>query len=74
MVAHLCSCFKSVVGPRHEKACLQGFRKGHAPTSKIEISLVACLDIILSDKGMTKVLIRLCGCAGWSAPLFVPKP
>ena len=37
---------------------------------KIEISLVASLDMILSNKQITKALIRLCGCAGWSAPLL----
>ena len=35
-----------------------------------EISLVACFDMILSNKSITKALIRLRGCAGWSAPLL----
>ena len=39
-------------------------------SQKIKISLVASLDIILSDKPITKALIRLCRCAGWSAPLL----
>ena len=37
---------------------------------KIEISLEASLDMILSNKRITKALIRLCVCAGWSAPLL----
>ena len=36
----------------------------------IQISLVGCLDIILSVKHKTKAMIRLCLCAGWSAPLL----
>ena len=41
-----------------------------------EISLVASLDtcIILSNKQITKVLIRLRRCAGWSAPLLFATP
>ena len=31
---------------------------------EVEIWLVASLDMIHSNKPMTKVLIRLCGCAG----------
>ena len=38
---------------------------------KIEISLEASLDMILSNQRITKALIRLCGCAGWSAPLLI---
>ena len=37
---------------------------------KSEISLVASLDMILSNKRITKALIRLRGCAGWSAHLL----
>ena len=37
---------------------------------KIEISLVISLDMMLFDKRITKALIRLRGCAGWSAPLL----
>ena len=29
--------------------------------------------MVLSKKGITKALIRLCGCAGWSAPLLFPN-
>ena len=40
----------------------------------IEISLIASLDMILSRKRITKALIRLRGCAGWSAPLLFAQP
>ena len=30
--------------------------------------------MILSNKPITKALIRLCGCAGWSAPLLFTTP
>ena len=43
-------------------------------SKKIEISRVASLDIILSNKRITKALIRLRGCAGWSAPLLFAYP
>ena len=32
------------------------------------------LDMLLSNKRITKVLIRLRGCAGWFAPLFFANP
>ena len=41
---------------------------------KIKVLLVASLDIILSNKQITKVLISLRGCAGWSPPLLFPNP
>ena len=45
------------------------------PTSfKIEILPVASSHMILSEKRITKVLIRLCGCAGWSAPVLFTNP
>ena len=37
---------------------------------EIEISPEASLDMILYKKRITKVLIRLHACAGWSAPLL----
>ena len=43
-------------------------------SQKIEISLVPSLDIVLSNKLITKALIRLCRCAGWSAPLLFANP
>ena len=39
-------------------------------SQKVETSLVTSLDVILSKKRKTKALIRLRGCAGWSAPVF----
>ena len=41
---------------------------------KIEISLVASLDMILCNKRITKALIRLRGRAGWSAPVLFANP
>ena len=41
---------------------------------KIEILLVVSLDMILSKKWITKVLIRVRKCAGWSAPLLFANP
>ena len=35
---------------------------------------MASLDIILSEMRITKSLIRLRGCAGWSATLLVANP
>ena len=40
----------------------------------IGISLVASLNIILSNKWITKALIRLGGCADWSGAFVVSKP
>ena len=39
-----------------------------------EILLVASFDTILSNKPISKVLLRLYGCAGWSAPLLLANP
>ena len=41
---------------------------------KIEISLLASLDMTLSKPRMTKALIRLRGCAGWSVSVLFTKP
>ena len=43
-------------------------------SQKTEISQVASLDMVLSNKRITKVLIRLHRCAGWSAPLLFAHP
>ena len=40
---------------------------------KIEIFLVASFFMVLSNKRITKVLIRLCRRAGWPAPLLFTK-
>ena len=53
------------------------FKPARSATETIqnsEISLVASLDMILSNKPITKVLIRLHRCAGWSAPLLSANP
>ena len=41
---------------------------------EIEILPAASLDMILFNKGITKALIKLCKCAGWSAPLLFANP
>ena len=41
---------------------------------EIEISPVASLQIILSKTRIIKALIRLRGCAGWSAPVLFANP
>ena len=41
---------------------------------KSEILHVASFDMILSNKLITKALIRLQGCAGWSVPLLFANP
>ena len=43
-------------------------------SKKIEILLLASPYMVLSNKRMTKALIRLRGCAGWSAPLLFANP
>ena len=54
---------------RFKPACLA------TKTSKTtENELVASLAMILSDKQITKALIRLRGCAGFSAPLLFANP
>ena len=40
----------------------------------IEVLPVASFDKIHSNKRITKVLIRLCRCVGWSAPLLFTNP
>ena len=58
----------------------QGFRQSETQTNllsyrdELENLLVAILDMILYNKQTLKVLIRLSGCAGWSAPLLFANP
>ena len=69
-------------GPRLKKTYHPGFQQGHAETSlltcrdylKFEISLVASLYIILSNKGITKTLIRMGGRTSWSMPSCLQTP
>ena len=41
-------------------------------SGSLEILDLASIGIILSKQWTTKMLIRLCTCAGWSAPLLFP--
>ena len=43
-------------------------------SKKIESSPVARLNMVLSKKRITKALIRLGECAGWSAPVLFANP
>ena len=53
-----------------DKARLKPVFSATETSWKTEISVVASLDIILSNKRITKALTRLRGWAGWSAPLL----
>ena len=53
-----------------DKARLKTIPQLQRLAKKIENSLVAGLDMLLSNTRMTKALIRLRGCAGWSVPLL----
>ena len=57
-----------------DKARLKPVSSATGTSFKIENCLVASLDMILSNKRITKVLIRLRGFAGWSAPLLFANP
>ena len=64
--------------PRHEKTCLrvsdQVRHRSACSSTEASLSLqildIETRGIILYRKWTTKVLIRLRGCAGWSAPLL----
>ena len=66
----------TIYEPRHEKTCLRGLRPGKTQTSllsyrrKLESWIFGYRGIILTRQRTTKVLIRLRGCAGWSASLL----
>ena len=72
----------TVNGPRRKKPGLREFPtkrdSNQSPQlqrlAKIKISLVASLDMILSNKRIAKALIRLRGCAGWSAHVLFANP
>ena len=53
-----------------EKGRLKPVSSATETSLKIEISHEACLDMVLSNKRITKALIRLRGCSGCSAPLL----
>ena len=57
-----------------EKARLKPVSSATETGWTMEISLVASLDIVLYKTRTTKALIRLRGCAGWSAPVLFANP
>ena len=59
-----------------DKASFKPVSSATETSLKIEISPVASLHtgMIHSEKRITKALIRLRGCAGWSAPLLFANP
>ena len=57
-----------------DKARLKPVSSATETSWKIEISPVASLHMILSIKRITKALIRLRGCAGWSEPVLLANP
>ena len=62
---------------QHDKNCIQILPQVSSATEtskKIEISLVASIEMILSTKRITKALISLHRCAGWSAQLLIAPP
>ena len=68
-----------LVATRHvfwvsDKATFKPVSLATGTSQKIEISPVASLHMILSTKRITKALIRLRGCAGWSAPVLFTNP
>ena len=66
------------IKPRHKKTCLRDFRPGKTQTGCSTTQMSESHDIadketrhiILSRQRTTKALIRLRGCADWSAPLL----
>ena len=57
-----------------DKARLKPVSSATETSWKIEISPIASLHMILFIKRITKALIRLRGCAGWSAPVLFANP
>ena len=57
-----------------DKASFKTVSSATETSSKTEISPVASLHMILSKKRVIKALIRLRGCAGWSAPVLFANP
>ena len=53
-----------------DKASFKPVSSATVTSYKIEISPAASLYMVLSKKRITKALIRLRGCAGWSAPVL----
>ena len=65
---------------RSDKTCIRGFRESEIQTSPAQLQRLenwnfACSRCIrLSNKPITKALIRLRGCTGWCAPLLFETP
>ena len=60
--------------PRRKKKCLLGVRQSESQTSLLARKLKFCsqhVHMILLKKQTTKLLMRLRGCASWSAPLLL---
>ena len=57
-----------------DKARLKPVSSTTETSQKVEISLEASLNLILSIKRITQALIRLRRCAGWSAPVLFENP
>ena len=57
-----------------DKECFKPVSSAKETSLKIEISPAASLHMILSKKQKKKALIRLRGCAGWSAPVLFTNP
>ena len=57
-----------------EKASFKPVSSATETSWNIEISPVARKHMILSQTGITKALIRLHFCAGWSAPVLFADP
>ena len=64
---------KSVFGVS-DKASFKPVSSATETSYKVEISPVASLQMLLSKRRITKALIRLRGCAGWSAPVLFETP
>ena len=59
--------------PRREKTCLTPYQKQPAQLQRLARILKVCFSMFgydNSNKRITKALIRLRGCAGWSVPLL----
>ena len=61
-------------GGGFDKECFKPVSSAKETSLKIEISPAASLHMILSKKQNKKALIRLRGCAGWSAPVLFTNP
>ena len=57
-----------------DKASFKPVSSATETSKKIDISPVANNHMLLSKKRTTKALIRLRGCAGWSAPVLFATP